>query len=67
MKHEYPVIFTPEEGAFLVSVPDLPGLDTFAGNVTYALCMARDAIEMRLWDAENKGEAIPRCQAMRKL
>jgi predicted RNase H-like HicB family nuclease len=59
MKYEYPVIFTPEEGAVLVSVPDLPGLNTFAGNVTDALCMARDAIEMWLWDAENKGEDIP--------
>jgi predicted RNase H-like HicB family nuclease len=59
MKYVYPVIFTPEEGTILVSVPDLPGLDTFAVNVTDALYMARDAIEMWLWDAENKGEAIP--------
>ena len=59
MKYVYPVIFTPEEGNILVSVPDLPGLHTFGGNLADALYMAKDAIEMWLWDAENKGEPIP--------
>jgi predicted RNase H-like HicB family nuclease len=59
VKYVYPVMFTPEEGNILVSVPDLPGLNTFGGNLAAALYMARDAMEMWLWDAENKGEAIP--------
>jgi len=59
MKYVYPVIFTPEEGKILVSVPDLPGLHTFGNNMADALFMAQDAIEMWLWDAENNGEAIP--------
>ena len=59
MKYVYPAIFTEEEGNILVSVPDLPGLHTFGDNMANALFMAQDAIEMWLWDAENKGEAIP--------
>jgi predicted RNase H-like HicB family nuclease len=59
MKYVYPAIFTAEEGKILISVPDLPGLHTFGSNMADALYMAQDAIEMWLWDAENKGEPIP--------
>jgi predicted RNase H-like HicB family nuclease len=59
MKYVYPAIFTPEDGNILVSVPDLPGLHTFGSSLAEALYMAQDAIEMWLWDAENKGESIP--------
>ena len=59
MQYVYPAIFTPEKGNILVSVPDLPGLHTFGNSMADALFMAQDAIEMWLWDAENKGETIP--------
>ena len=59
MKYVYPALFSIEEGTVLVSVPDLPGLHTFASNMADALFLAQDAIEMWLWDAENKGEVIP--------
>jgi predicted RNase H-like HicB family nuclease len=59
MKYVYPAVFTEEDGNILVSVPDLPGLHTFAANIADALYMAKDAIEMWLWDAENAGEPIP--------
>jgi predicted RNase H-like HicB family nuclease len=59
MKYVYPAIFTPEDGNILVSVPDLPGLHTFGSSLAEALYMVQDAIEMWLWDAENKGESIP--------
>ena len=59
MKYAYPVIFTQEEGQILASAPDLPGLHTFGDDVPDALYMAQDAIEMWLWDAENKREQIP--------
>ena len=59
MKYVYPAIFTAEEGIILVSVPDLSGIHTFGNNMAEALYMAQDAIEMWLWDAENKGETIP--------
>jgi predicted RNase H-like HicB family nuclease len=51
----------------LVSVPDLPGLHTFGSDLADAIYMAQDAIEMWLWDAENKGEPIPRASGKADL
>ncbi|GHV80810.1 HicB family protein [Spirochaetia bacterium] len=59
MKYVYPAIFTPEDNTVFVSVPDLPGLHTFGASLADAIYMAQDAIEMWLWDAENKNEPIP--------
>ena len=59
MKYAYPAIFSREGDNILVSVPDLPGCHTFGDDLADALCMAQDAIEMWLWDAENGGEVIP--------
>jgi predicted RNase H-like HicB family nuclease len=67
MKYVYPAIFTIEEKKFLVSVPDLPGLHTFGNSMADALYMAQDAIEMWLWDAENKEEAIPQASSLKKI
>jgi len=66
MKYVYPAVFTVEEGNILVSVPDLPGLHTFGTSMADALFMAQDAIEMWLWDAENKGERIPPASSLQK-
>ena len=59
MKYVYPVIFYPDNGAVGITVPDLPGCHTFGTDTADALLMAKDAIEMWLWDAENKDEDIP--------
>jgi predicted RNase H-like HicB family nuclease len=59
MKYVYPAIFTPEDENILISVPDLPGLHTFGNSLADAIYMAQDAVEMWLWDAENKKEPIP--------
>ena len=67
MKYVYPAIFTTEKKTILVSVPDLPGLHTFGTSMADALFMAQDAIEMWLWDAENKGEAIPPSSSQKKI
>ena len=67
MKYVYPAIFTTEEGNILVNVPDLPGLHTFGNGMAEAIFMAQDAIEMWLWDAENKGETIPPASTMKEL
>jgi len=37
MKYIYPAIFTVEDENILVSVPDLPGLHTFANSMADAL------------------------------
>ena len=67
MKYVYPAIFTRYEGNILVSVPDLSGLHTFGNSMADALFMAQDAIEMWLWDAENKGEAIPTASSQKTI
>lgn len=59
MKYAYPAIFTPLSDCVNVRVPDLPGCVTFGKDIPDALEMAQDAIEMWLWDAENKSEKIP--------
>lgn len=59
MKYVYPVIFTPEDTSFNVTVPDLPGCFTFGDDLVEAIEMARDAISMWLVDAEDKNEPIP--------
>ena len=59
MRYVYPVILYPDEGKVSATVPDLPGCHTFGDDMADALFMAKDAIEMWLWDAENKKETIP--------
>jgi len=59
MKYVYPVILYPDDDKIGVAVPDLPGCCTYGNNTADALFMAKDAIEMWLWDAENKAERIP--------
>ena len=67
MKYVYTAIFTNDGENVLVSVPDLPGLHTFGNRMADALLMAQDAMEMWLWDAENKGEAIPAASCQKKI
>jgi predicted RNase H-like HicB family nuclease len=67
MKYVYPAIFSTEEDAVLVSVPDLPGLHTFGNSMADALYMVQDAIEMWLCDAENKSESIPQASSQKEI
>ena len=59
MKYVYPAILYPDDGKIGVTVPDLPGCHTYGNDKADALFMAKDAVEMWLWDAENKHEPIP--------
>jgi len=59
MKYVYPAILYQDDGQIGVKVPDLPGCFTFGENKAEALLMAKDAVEMWLWDAENNKEPIP--------
>lgn len=59
MKYAYPAILYPDDGMVGVRVPDLPGCFTYGKDMAEALLMAKDAVEMWLWDAENKKEQIP--------
>ena len=60
MKYVYPAILYPDDGMIGVTVPDLPGCHTFGNNTADALLMAKDAIEMWLWNAENENKEIPK-------
>ena len=59
MKYVYPVILYPDDGKIGVTVPDLPGCHTYGDDKADALFMAKDAIEMWLWNAENNAWPIP--------
>ena len=59
MKYVYPAIVYSDDGQIGVAVPDLPGCFAYGASYAEALLMAKDAVEMWLWDAEKKGEAIP--------
>ncbi|MDR2559733.1 MAG: type II toxin-antitoxin system HicB family antitoxin [Oscillospiraceae bacterium] len=67
MKYVYPVILFPDDNTIGVTVPDLPGCHTCGDDVADALLMAKDAIEMWLWDAEIKSEPIPAASKTLKL
>ncbi|MDR1043700.1 MAG: type II toxin-antitoxin system HicB family antitoxin [Candidatus Adiutrix sp.] len=67
MKYVYPAVLYPDHGRVGVRVPDLPGCFTFGADQAEALLMARDAVEMWLWDAENRPEAIPPASAALKI
>jgi len=59
MKYVYPAILYPDDDKIGVTVPDLPGCHTFGDDMADALFMAKDAVEMWLWNAENENIAIP--------
>ena len=59
MKYVYPAILYPDDGKIGVTVPDLPGCHTYGDDKADALFMAKDAIEMWLWNAENNAYPVP--------
>ena len=58
MKNVYPVFFTKTDTIVLVEVPDLEIL-TEGKNMTDAIEMARDAIELKCVSMEDDGTEIP--------
>jgi predicted RNase H-like HicB family nuclease len=63
MKYVYPAVLFPDGNKIGVRVPDLPGCYTFGDDMADALLMAKDAVEMWLWDSENKDEVVPTASA----
>ena len=59
MKYVYPAILYSDDGKIGVTVPDLPGCHTYGDDTADALFMAKDAVEMWLWNAENSTIPIP--------
>lgn len=59
MKYAYPALLFSDDGVIGVKVPDLPGCFTYGEDRAEALLMAKDAVEMWLWHAEDGKETIP--------
>lgn len=60
MDYVYPIITTPSEGGYLVTVPDLD-INTEGNSVENALFMAKDAIGMWGISQQDLGREIPKC------
>jgi predicted RNase H-like HicB family nuclease len=59
-RYIFPAIFEPgEEKGYTVIFPDLPGCITEGDNTAEALHMAKEALELHLYNMEDEDESIP--------
>ena len=60
MKYAYTAILEPHEnGAYMVTIPDIPGCVSYGDNLYEAVLMGTDAVSLMLTYLEEKGKAIP--------
>lgn len=60
MRHVYPAVLRPEEGAgYFVFFPDLERGATQGADLADAIAMAQDALCLALYDMEESGEDVP--------
>jgi predicted RNase H-like HicB family nuclease len=55
----YTVIVTPEDGAYIVDVPSLPGCHTVGDTLAEAIQNAQEAITLYVETLKERGEPIP--------
>jgi len=68
MKYAYTAIFTPEEnGLYSVSFPDLPGCYTSGDDMSDAVYMAQDVLNLTLYDLEQDNKPIPKASKPQDL
>ncbi|CAB1262760.1 type II toxin-antitoxin system HicB family antitoxin [Clostridium sp. MT-14] len=59
-KYMFPAVFQPcEEGGYSIYFPDLPGCISEGDTLEEALAMAKDGLELFLWNMEDDKEEIP--------
>ena len=58
-KYVYPAVFSPEDGGYSVSFPDLDGCYTCGDDLVDAMYMAADVLALTLWDMEENKVIIP--------
>ena len=59
-KYIFPALFEKGEAkGYVVSFPDLPGCITEGDNVEEAIRMAKEALELHLYNMEEDGDSIP--------
>jgi len=61
MKYAYTAVFTLEEsGLYSVNFPDLPGCYTSGDDMSNAIYMAQDVLNLTLYDLEQDKKFIPK-------
>lgn len=59
-KYMFPAVFQPcKEGGYSIYFPDLPGCISEGDTLEEALAMAKDGLELFLWNMEDGKEEIP--------
>ena len=58
-KYVFPAVFHPEDIGFSIHFPDLPGCITEGDTLEEASKMARDALELYLYELEQSSGPIP--------
>lgn len=59
-RYFFPALFDPcEEGGYTVTFPDLPGCITEGNDMTESFAMAKEALELFLWNMEDDNDVIP--------
>ncbi|AZV56064.1 type II toxin-antitoxin system HicB family antitoxin [Clostridium sp. AWRP] len=67
-KYMYPALFESyDDGGYTVSFPDLKGCITEGDDLNEALKMAKDALELFLWNMEDENEEIPESTPPEKI
>lgn len=67
-KYMYPSLFEAyDDGGYTVSFPDLKGCITEGDDLNEALKMAKDALELFLWNMEDENEEIPESTPPEKI
>lgn len=59
MKYVYTATLLPGDGQYYVKFPDLPGCVTVGSDLSDAIEMAEDALNLYLTGAEDDGDPIP--------
>ncbi len=68
MRRTYPIILTPQQdGAYLVTVPDLPTCVTSGRSIEDAFNMAQDALSACLLAFEDENIPLPRATAIQEV
>ena len=58
-KYCYPAVFTPDDGGYSVSFPDLEGCYTCGDDLPEAMAMAADVLALTLTQREDERRTIP--------
>lgn len=66
-KYVYPAVFEKDGDSYAVSFPDLEGCFTCGDDMSDALAMAEDALNLWLWEAEESGDAIPEPTPLKEI